>query len=69
MNQYFPPTDSDKFLLIRVLNFAIPPTKVEYSKYLLPFEFLFHDIKSNSESSVDLVAVKARLQDTAFTSY
>ena len=62
-------TDSDKFLLIRGLNFEIPPKKIEYSKFLLPFELLFRDIKSNSESSVDLASVKARLQDTAFTSY
>ena len=62
-------TDSDKLLLIKGLNFAIPPKKIEYSKFLLPFELLFRDIKSNSESSVDLASVKARLQDTAFTSY
>ena len=36
---------------------------------MLRFEKLFRDIKSNSESSVDLANVKARLQDTAFTSY
>ena len=62
-------TDADKSLLIKGLNFAIPPKKTEYSKFLLPFELLFCDIKSNSESSVDLASVKARLQDTAFTSY
>ena len=62
-------TDSDKSLLIKGLNFAIPPKKIEDSKFLLPFELLFRDIKSNSESSVDLASVKARLQDTAFTSY
>ena len=60
-------TDSDKFLLIRGLNFAIPPKKIEYSKFLLPFELLFRGIKSNSEFSVDLASVKARIQ--AFTSY
>ena len=62
-------TDSDKSLLIKGLNFAIPPKKIEYSKFLLPFELLFRDIKSNTESSVDLASVKARLQDTTFTSY
>ena len=62
-------TDADKSLLIKGLNFAIPPKKTEYSKFLLPFELLFRDTKSNSESSVDLASVKARLQDTAFTSY
>ena len=59
--------DSDKLLLIGGLNFAIP--KIVYSKFLLSFEFLFCDIKSNSESSVDLPSLKARLQDTAFPCY
>ena len=62
-------TDSDKSLLIKGLNFAIPPKKIEYSKFLLPFELLFGDIKSNSESSVDLASVKGCLQDKTFTSY
>ena len=61
--------DSDKSFLIKGLNFAIPPKKIEYSKFLLPFEYQFCDIKSNSGSSVDLASTKARLQDTAFTSY
>ena len=56
-------------LLIKGLNFVIPPKMNEYSKFLLPFELLFRNIKSNSESSVDLASVKARLQDRAFTSY
>ena len=33
------------------------------------FEFLFRDINSNSEPSVDLTSIKACLQDTTFTSY
>ena len=60
--------DSDKSLLFRGVNLVIPPKKIEYSKYLLPLEFLFRDTKCNSESSVDLANIKARLQDTAFTS-
>ena len=56
-------------MLVEGLNFAIPAKKIEYSKFLLPFQLLFRDIKFNSESSVDLASAKARLQDTAFTSY
>ena len=59
-------TDSYKSLLSRALNFAIPLKKIEYSKFLLPFEFLFRDIKSNSESSVDLASGNARVRDTTF---
>ena len=62
-------TDSDKSLLIRGLSFAIPPKKIEYSNFLLPFELLFRDIKSNSESPIDLASEKARLHDTAFASH
>ena len=61
--------DSDKLLLIKGLKFSIPPKKIEYSKFLLLFELLFREIKSNSESSFDLASVKACLQDTAFSSY
>ena len=61
--------DSDKYILIRGLNFAIPPKKIEHSKFLLPIEFLFRDMKSSTEYSVDSASIKARLKDTAFTSY
>ena len=60
-------TDSDKSLLIRGLNFAIPPKKIEYSKFLLPFKLLFCGIKSKNEYSVDLAVIKACLRDRAFT--
>ena len=53
--------DSHKSLLIRGLSFAIPPKNIEYSKFLLQFEFLFREIKSNSKSSVDLASIKVRL--------
>ena len=56
-------------LLIPDLNFAIPPKKIEYSNFLPLFQFLLRDVKSNSESSIDLAFIKPRLQDTAFTSY
>ena len=36
---------SEKSLLCKGLNFAIPPDKFEYSDYLLPFELLYHDMK------------------------
>ena len=33
----------------------------KYSKFLILIELLFHEIKSNSESSVDLASVKAKV--------
>ena len=38
-------TNSDKSLLIKGLNSPIPAKKTQYSKFLLPFELLFRDIK------------------------
>ena len=36
---------SEKGLLCKDTNFAIPSDKLEYSDYLLPFELLYRDIK------------------------
>ena len=57
---------SDKSLLIRSFNFAIQPKKIEYSKFLFLFKLLFRAIKSKNESSVYLVGIKARLQDSPY---
>ena len=36
---------SEKSLFCKGLNLTIPPDKLEYSDYLLPFELLYLDIK------------------------
>ena len=38
----------EKSLLIKGLNFAIQPKKIEYSKFLLLFKPLYHATKSNT---------------------
>ena len=42
---------------------------IEYSEFLLPFELLFRDIKREDICDEDMSAIKARLLDTALTSY
>ena len=66
-SDYYLTTDFDELLLIKGLKFAIPSKKIEYLKFPLPFELLFGDIKSNSESSVYSASIKALLQDAEFT--
>ena len=51
------------------MNFCIPPEKLEYAAYLLPFELLMRDLKSENLSQEDFKRAKARLQDTALLSY
>ena len=60
---------SVKALLSKGLNFAIPPEKLEYSSFLLPFELLMRDLKSENLTQQELKSVKARLQDTALSSF
>ena len=42
---------------------------IEYSEFLLPFELLFCDINGEDLCNEDMSAIKARLLDTALTSY
>ena len=42
---------------------------VEYSEFLLPFELLFCDIKREDLCNENMSVIKARLLDTALTSY
>ena len=37
-------TESEKSLLCKGLNFAIPPKTLEFADYLLPFELFYRDI-------------------------
>ena len=39
-------SDSDKSLLSKDLNFALPPTSLEYSEYLVHYELFFIDTVS-----------------------
>ena len=57
-------TDDEKNVLCKGLNFSIKPGLIEYSEFLLLFELLFPDIKRE-----DMSVIKARLLDTALTSY
>ena len=62
-------TESNKSSLIKGLNFTIPPKKIGYSKFLLPFELLYRDKKSSIQPSVNVYSKSARLQGTEFASY
>ena len=53
-------TESEKSLLCKGLNFAIPSKTLEYVDYLLPFELLCRDTKE---------VLKTRIKDCAFSSF
>ena len=59
----------EKSVLSKGLQFALPPKMLEYADYMLPFELLFRDIKTNDLTASQSSSIKSKLLDTAFTSY
>ena len=62
-------SDVEKSILCKGLSFLVKPKSTEYSKFLLPFELLFRDIKQENLWTEDLSLMKSRLLDTALSSY
>ena len=62
-------SDVEKSVLCKGLNFSVKPKSIEYSEFLLPFELLFRDVKQENLCNEDLSLTKARLLDTALSSY
>ena len=62
-------TESEKTVLCKGLEFAIPSNKLEYADFMLPFELLFRDIKSTDLCISQTNSVKSKILDTAFSSF
>ena len=62
-------TEEEKSTLSKGLQFALAPKMLEYANYMLPFELLFRDIKTNDLTTSQTSSMKSKLLDTAFTSY
>ena len=60
---------SEKDLLCKGLNLAIPPDKLEYSDYLLPFEHLYRDIKGLDLPNEKTNFLEAKIKDCALSSF
>ena len=61
--------DSEKSLLSKGLNFALPPASLEYSEYLVDYELFFRDALSLETSHHDCELLKSRLKNLAFSSF
>ena len=62
-------TEEEKSVLSKGLQFALAPKRLEYADYMLPFELLFCDIKTNDLTASQSSSIKSKLLDTAFTPY
>ena len=59
---------TEKSLLSKGLNFAIPPKNINYADYMIPFELLYRDVDSLEVSNLDKEFIKSRLRDSDFSS-
>ena len=57
------PSDIDKLLLSKGLNFSLPNKKVEISEYLCRFELLHREVSDFSKDSCDKELLKSNLKE------
>ena len=60
---------TEKSLLSKELNFAIPPKNTNYADCMLPFELLYRDVDLLEISNLDKEFIKIRIRASAFSSY
>ena len=62
--------DIEKSVLTKGLNYALPPKKLKYENYILPFELLYRSVKDDTTiRRQDLMHLRSKLCSTANTSY
>ena len=61
-------TECEKSLHCKELNFAIPPDKLKYFNFLLPFELFSRDIQNLDVTGQKKQLLKARIKDRALIS-
>ena len=59
----------EESLLSKGLQFLIPPNEIQYTYFMLPFELLHRDIKSEEVPIKNFNTLKNNLLDTATSSY
>ena len=62
-------TQDQESLLIKGLNFALPPKKLKYEEYMLPFELLYRDFHSLDKKEEEMVFARNELRHIAFSSF
>ena len=60
-------SDIKKKVLVRDLNFALPPVKLNYGDYLTPFELLFRDVAKLPVSDNILEYLKVEVKREAYS--
>ena len=62
-------TQEQVSLLIKGLNFALPPKKLKYEDYMLPFELLYRDFHTFDKKEEEIVFARNELRQIASSSF
>ena len=60
---------TEKSLLSKGLNSAIPPENINYADCVLPFKLLYWDVDSLEDSNLDKEFIKSKPRDSDFSLY
>ena len=62
-------SDLEKRLLAKGLNYALPPTKLNYGNYMTPFELFYREIRKLTIEDHELEKVKTEIKKEAYSSF
>ena len=60
---------TEKSLLCKEMNFALPPKDLKFENYLLPFEVLFTNAYDSSDKDEPLLHLKSKIKNAGLSSY
>ena len=62
-------SDTEKLLLCKGLNFSLPPKRLKFENYLLPFELLYRSVYDNDNKDESLLHLKSKIKNVGLSSY
>ena len=62
-------SEIEESLLYKRLNFALPPKKLNFKNYLLPFELLFRNIYDENQRNESILHLKSKINDVGLSSF
>ena len=62
-------SDIEKLLLFKGLCFSVPPERLKFESYILPFELLYRGVYYSDNKDESLLQLKNKIKDVGLSSY
>ena len=62
-------SQTETSLLLKGLNFSLPPKKLKFENHLLPFELFYRDVLQNDDNKDELLHLKSKIKDIGLSSF